>query len=197
MRIAVHTGEARIRDDRYYAGPSIIRCARMRALGHGEQVLVSGSTADLLAGEMPAGAQLLPLGVHRLRDLSEPVRVFQLAHEKLPEEFPPLRSLDSLPNNLPGAVSGFIGRHAETLRSGEAARRAPTRLLGRSGGGGKTRLAAQVAASVLEHYPDGVWWSELAAVLDPAQVPFAVMNSVGIGDDRGMGPVERVDRVSR
>lgn len=152
VRIAVHTGEARIRDERFYAGPSIIRCARLRALGHGEQVLVSGTTADLLAGQMPAGAQLLPLGVHRLRDLAEPVRVFQLTHEKLAVTFPPLRSLDALPNNLPAAVSGFVGRHVELT---ELAKLLDTHrlvsLVG-PGGGGKTRLAAQVAAGVLERY---------------------------------------------
>lgn len=180
------------RDERYYAGPSIIRCARLRALGHGAQVLVSGSTADLLAGEMPPGSHLLPLGVHRLRDLAEPVRVFQVAHEKLPEEFPPLRSLDALPNNLPAAVSGFIGRHQQIADLGKLLEEHRLVSLVGPGGGGKTRLAAQVAASVLERCPDGVWWTDLAALSDPAQVPFALMNSLGIGDDRGMGPMKRV-----
>jgi hypothetical protein len=110
VRMALHTGDAQVRDDRFYVGPTIIRCARLRALAHGDQVLISSTTADLLADRLPTGAALLPLGLHRLRDLRQPERVFQLSHPALCSHFPPLRSLDQLPNNLPVQLTSFIGR---------------------------------------------------------------------------------------
>ena len=150
VRIALHTGEAQLRDERSYTGPSIIRCARLRALAHGGQVLISGTTSDLLADGLPEGAALLPLGVHRLRDLRQPERVFQLSHPELPSSFPPLRSLDALPNNLPAQLTSFVGREAELaeLVALAAGHRLIT-LVG-VGGCGKTRLAAHVAAELAE-----------------------------------------------
>jgi len=194
VRMALHTGEARLRDERYYTGASIIRCARLRGLAHGGQVLISSTTADLLADGLPDGAALLPLGIHRLRDLRQPERVFQLAHPLLPGEFPTLRSLDALPNNLPVQLTSFIGREAELAELGSlvGAHRLVT-LVG-EGGAGKTRLAAQVAAEVAEAHPDGVWWVELAQVADPDLVARAVMVALGIGDDRGFEPLERITR---
>ncbi|MGH9037698.1 MAG: adenylate/guanylate cyclase domain-containing protein, partial [Acidimicrobiia bacterium] len=141
VRMAVHTGEAQIRDELYYYGPSIIRCARLRALAHGGQVLLSNTTADLLADGLPDRAALLPLGVHRLRDLRQPERIFQLAHPALPAQFPLLRSLEALPNNLPLQLTSFVGRERELgeVRGLLEGRRLLT-LTG-AGGCGKTRLA--------------------------------------------------------
>jgi predicted ATPase/class 3 adenylate cyclase/DNA-binding CsgD family transcriptional regulator len=192
VRMALHTGEAQVRDELYYVGPSIIRCARLRGLAHGGQVLISTTTADLLADGMPPSAALLPLGSHRLKDLRQPQRVFQLAHPALPSEFPPLRSLDALPNNLPAQLSSFVGREGEL---DELAALLPDHrfvtLVG-PGGVGKTRLAAQVAAHASEDHPDGVWWIDLAAVSDPEFVPMAVLGALGLGDARGLSPLERV-----
>ncbi len=192
VRMALHTGETQVREGRYYSGPTIIRCARLRALAHGGQVLISGTTADLLADGLPSGASLLPLGVHRLRDLRHPERVFQLAHPQLAAAFPALRSLDALPNNLPVQLTSFIGREAELAQLGALAAEHRLVTLVGAGGCGKTRLAAQLAADVADVYPDGVWWAELAAVTDPDLVPWAVMNALGLGDDRGLAPVERM-----
>ena len=186
VRMALHTGEAGLRDDRHYVGPTIIRCARLRALAHGGQVLISNTTADLLADGLPPGAALLPLGVHRLRSLHRPERVFQLSHPGLPVDFPPLRSLEVLPNNLPVQLTSFVGREAELaeLRPLVSEHRLVT-LVG-AGGCGKTRLAVQLAAEVAERYPEGVWWAELALVSDPDLVPRAVMSALGLGDNRGL-----------
>jgi predicted ATPase/class 3 adenylate cyclase/DNA-binding CsgD family transcriptional regulator len=192
VRMAIHTGEAQLRDERFYIGPTIIRCARLRGLAHGGQVLVSNTTADLLADALPAGAALLPLGHHRLRDLRQPERVFQLAHPGLVVRFPPLRSLDTLPNNLPAQLTSFVGREAELAEVATllASHRLVT-LVG-AGGCGKTRLAAQVAADGVDAYPDGVWWVELSPVADPDLVPRAVMGSLGLGIDRGLEPLDRI-----
>ncbi len=192
VRMALHTGEAQLRQERYYIGPTIIRCARLRALAHGGQVLVSGSTGDLLTGDLPEGATLVHLGIHRLRDLRQPERVFQLSHSMLPSAFPPLRSLDALPNNLPVQLTGFIGREAELGELETLAGEHRLVSLVGAGGVGKTRLAAQLGAEVAESHPDGVWWVELAQVGDPDLVPRAVLGALGIGDDRGFEPLDRI-----
>ncbi|MGH9001557.1 MAG: ATP-binding protein, partial [Acidimicrobiia bacterium] len=192
IRMALHTGEAQLRDDRFYVGPGIIRCARLRALAHGGQVLISSTTADLLADGLPEGGSLLPLGVHRLRDLRQPERVFQLSHPSLPRGFPPLRSLDALPNNLPVQLTSFIGGEAELAELGALVSEHRLVTLVGAGGCGKTRLAAQVAAEIADAFPDGVWWAELAPLTDPDRLPWAVMASLGLGDDRGLEPVERM-----
>jgi predicted ATPase/class 3 adenylate cyclase/DNA-binding CsgD family transcriptional regulator len=189
VRMALHTGEAGLRDERYYFGPTIIRCARLRALAHGGQVLISNTTADLLADGLPAGTALVPLGVHRLRDLHRPERVFQLSHPALPVDFPPLRSLDVLPNNLPTQLTSFVGWEAELAELCPLVSEHRVVTLVGAGGCGKTRLAAQVAADVAGAYPDGIWWVELALVSDSDLVPRAVMSALGLGDTRGLDPL--------
>src|SRR5205823_591114 len=104
-----HTGETELRDRDYY-GPAVNRCARLRAIGHGGQTLLSQTTADVVRDELPGELQLRDLGAHRLKDLQRPEQVFQLLHPSLPSDFPPLRSLDVLPNNLPLQLTNFIGR---------------------------------------------------------------------------------------
>jgi predicted ATPase/class 3 adenylate cyclase len=192
VRMALHTGEAQIRDDLYYVGPSIIRCARLRALAYGGQVVISNTTADLLADGLSDGAALLPLGVHRLRDLRQPERIFQLAHPTLPAHFPPLRSLEVLPNNLPAQLTSFVGREAELAELGQLlAQHRLVSLVG-TGGCGKTRLAVQVAAELAEVHPDGVWWVELAPLTDPDLVTRAVTGALGLLDSRSLDPLERI-----
>ena len=163
VRMGVHTGEGELRDDDYF-GPALNWAARLMAIGHGGQVLVSNVTAELVEHELGAGVELVDLGEHRLRDLSRPERVFQLVAPGLEVEFLPLRSVDVLPTNLPVQLTSFVGR-AEEVKAVEA-------LLGEHrmvtltgvGGVGKTRLALQVGADVLDRYRDGVWLAELAAV---------------------------------
>src|SRR5579872_3416765 len=165
VRMAIHTGHTEERDGDYF-GPAVNRVARLLAIGHGSQVLVSGASADLVQGELPPQAALRDLGAHRLKDLTHPEQVYQLVAPGLPVDLPPLRSLEALPNNLPLQLTSFVGRELEVLSVIEALNK--TRLLTfvGSGGVGKTRLALQVGADLLDSYPDGVWLIELAPISD-------------------------------
>jgi class 3 adenylate cyclase len=114
VRMAIHTGHTDERDGDYF-GPAVNRVARLLAIGHGGQVLVSGASADLSQGELPPRAALRDLGEHRLKDLTHPEQVYQLVAPGLASDFPPLRSLEALPNNLPLQITSFVGRDVEIL----------------------------------------------------------------------------------
>jgi predicted ATPase/class 3 adenylate cyclase/DNA-binding CsgD family transcriptional regulator len=179
VRMAVHTGEVELRDEGNYFGPTIIRCARLRAIGVGGQVLVSNATADLVGDRMPGDATLADLGLHRLKDLGRPERVFELRHPGIPARKRPLGSLDNLPNNLPVQLTSFVGRAVELS---ELRRLLPaTRVLSITGAGGcgKTRLATQLAADVLDVYAGGAWLVELATLNDPERVTAAIAAALG------------------
>ena len=117
--------------------------------------------------EIPVGSRLTDLGEHRLRDLGRPTRIFQLSRDDAREEFPPLRTLEAFPGNLPAQVSSFIGRAAEAAAVIAALSESRSMTITGVGGVGKTRLALQVAADVLPSYRDGVWLIELAPLRDP------------------------------
>jgi predicted ATPase/class 3 adenylate cyclase/DNA-binding CsgD family transcriptional regulator len=179
VRMALHTGEVQLRDEGNYIGGAINRCARIRALAHGGQVLLSRATHDLVADLLPAGVTLDDAGSHRLRDLARPEHVFQLVHDELPSRFPPLRSLDAVPNNLPAQLTTFIGRECQLreLRELVGERRLVT-LVG-SGGCGKTRLALQVAADAVDAFPEGAWFVDLASVGDEQLVAAVLLGAMG------------------
>jgi predicted ATPase/class 3 adenylate cyclase/DNA-binding CsgD family transcriptional regulator len=178
VRMAIHTGEAQVRDGSNYVGLAIIRTARLRSIAVGQQVLVSSASRDLALDQLGDAVLLRDLGEHRLKDLARPERVYQLAHSDLAGDFPPLRSLDAVPNNLPIRLSTFVGRSRELseLRSILTDQRLVT-VTG-SGGAGKTRLALQAAADSVDSFPDGVWWIELAPLTDPSAVVLAVAQVV-------------------
>jgi predicted ATPase/class 3 adenylate cyclase/tetratricopeptide (TPR) repeat protein len=186
VRMALHTGTAELRDNDYFGQP-LNRVARLLGTGHGGQVLVSAATQELTRDTLPTSSHLQDVGEHRLRDLGRPESVFQLLNPDLPSEFPPLKSLDNpdLPNNLPQQVTSFIGREneIETVKSLLTKTRLLT-LTG-SGGCGKTRLGLQVAADVLENYPDGVWLVELAPLSDPALLPQTVAQALNVHEEPG------------
>jgi predicted ATPase/class 3 adenylate cyclase len=165
VRMAVHVGHADERNGDYF-GPSVNRVARLLAIGYGGQVLVSGATADLVQGEMPAQTGLRDLGSHRLKDLAQAEQVYQLTAPDLPQKFFTLKSLDALPNNLPLQLTSFIGRENEIkqVRMLLGAQRLVS-LVG-TGGVGKTRLGLQVGADLLDQFEDGVWFVELAPLSD-------------------------------
>ena len=173
-RIGLHTAEAVIVDDTGYASLPINRCSRLMSAAHGGQIVLSGTTQALVGDQLPDGLALLDLGEHRLRDLGSPTRIFQAVLKDQDEEFPPLRSLDSFPGNLPAQVSSFIGRQAEVARVTAALGDSRVVTLTGVGGVGKTRLAIQVAADLLPRYREGVWLVELAPVTEQGGVAEAV-----------------------
>ena len=182
VRIAVHVGDAELRDGDYY-GRAVNRCARLRAAAHGGQTLLSGAAVDALAGRLPSGADLRDLGVHHLRDLAVMERVFQLDVDGLDADFPPLASAAS--NNLPAELTSFIGRDRE--RAEVAAMLGEHRLvtLTGSGGCGKTRLAVRVARDVLDSHPDGTWLVELAPITEAELVAQAIASVLGLREEPG------------
>jgi predicted ATPase/class 3 adenylate cyclase len=168
-RMGVHSGYSEFLGGDYH-GPAVNRAARLCAAGHGDQVLVSGATEALIGGGLPEGADLIDLGEHQLRDVARPMRVFQLAHPTLRADFPPIRSLDEVPGNLPRQLTSFVGREGEVARvCALVAERSLVTLTG-VGGVGKTRLAIEAAGEAAPVFPDGVWLCELAPVMDPAAV---------------------------
>jgi predicted ATPase/class 3 adenylate cyclase len=186
VRMGLHTGVCEERDNDYF-GPVVNRTARLEAVAHGGQVLVSTATAELVSESLPDGVALRDLGLHRLKDLGRPERIFQLEAEFLRPDFPPLASLDNpeLPNNLPAQLSDFVGRETELpeVRSLVASCRLVT-LTG-AGGCGKTRLALQAAAELLGDAGDGVWFAELAQLTDGEQAPAAIAAVIGVSSQRG------------
>jgi predicted ATPase/class 3 adenylate cyclase len=184
VRAAVHTGTADERDGDYY-GPALNRVARLLAIGHGGQVLVSGVTRDLAHSDLPAGASLVDLGSHRLKDLTEAAHVWQLTIEGLPAEFPALKSLDTIPNNLPIARTSFIGREQDITEVKDLVEHHRLLTLVGSGGVGKTRLAIQVGAELLDRYPDGAWFVDLAPISDPELVASVVAQAIGMSQQQG------------
>src|ERR1700687_749602 len=159
LRIGVHTGEVRLRNEANYSGPTIIRAARLRDLAHGGQTVLSGATEPLVVDRLPDGAWLTDLGTHPLRDLPRPERVVQLCHRDLRNEFPPLRTPSTVvAHNLPAQLTSFVGRQAEMNRLREALIGGRHVTLTGAGGVGKTRLAVQVAAELAGQFGDGVWY---------------------------------------
>jgi predicted ATPase/class 3 adenylate cyclase len=179
VRMALHSGATEERDADYF-GPAVNRVARLLDIVHGGQVVVSGTTTSLLRGAMPSDAELRDLGEHRLKDLVEPEHVWQLVAPGLPDTFPPLRSLGSLPNNLPRQLTQLIGRDAVVAEIESLVLEHPLVTLVGPGGVGKTRLALQVGAQLLDGSADGVWFVELGPLSDPALLANAVAAAFGL-----------------
>ncbi len=181
VRIALHTGQAELRDGDYF-GPTVNRAARLRAAGHGGQILVSDATAALVRERLPDRAGLRDLGVRRLKDLLEPEHISQLEHPDLVSRFPPLDTLDARPNNLPVQPTAFIGRDDTVATVRGLLRRDEVRLVTLTGPGGigKTRLALRVAADLVDEFDDGAWFVPLAAVAAPEAVPGAIAMALGV-----------------
>jgi predicted ATPase/class 3 adenylate cyclase len=185
VRMAIHVGEATPVDGDYLA-PVLNRLSRVLSAGYGDQILLTAA-ARALASTLPPGHDLRDLGQHRLRDLLEAERIYQLVGPDLPSQFPPLKTLDRQPHNLPSQPTEIIGRESELEQLHALLTTPGTRLvtLTGPGGTGKTRLAVQAAADVLEAFPDGVWWTPLAALTDPALVLEALAASLGVREQAG------------
>jgi len=189
VRMGVHVGEAEPRDGDYLA-PALNRLARMLAAGHGGQILLSAAAATLARDGLPPQTSLRDLGVHRFRDLLEAEHVFQVVHPALQTDFPPLASLDARPNNLPNQPNPFIGRDGEIADLVGLLRDERARLvtvLG-PGGSGKTRLALQVAAELLDAFSDGVFFVPLASVTEAALAPVTIAAALALRESADQSP---------
>ncbi|HEV2029082.1 MAG TPA: adenylate/guanylate cyclase domain-containing protein [Candidatus Dormibacteraeota bacterium] len=195
VRMGLHTGEARPASAASgvdYVGFEVSRASRIAAAAHGGQVLVSDTTESLVRDLLTPGLTLRDLGEHRFKDLVRPQRIHQLLIEGLPDTFPPLRSLDATPNNLPTQMTTFIGRERELAKAVELLEKTRLLTLTGPGGSGKTRLALHLAADVLDRYPDGVWLVELAPVTDPAGVGPTIAAAAHIGERPGRPAVDTI-----
>jgi predicted ATPase/class 3 adenylate cyclase len=184
VRLGLHTGEAQERDGDYF-GPALNRAARLMSAGHGGQIVCSHATADVIRDALPADVGLVDLGEHRLRDLTRSEHVFQIEHPDLRREFPPLRSVDTLPGNLPVQQNDFVGRAAAIEQVGGLLADTAVVTLTGPGGVGKTRLALQVAAGLQPEFAEGAWLVDLAPVNDPERVAATTLETLGftLADD--------------
>ncbi len=179
VRMALHIGNADERDGDYF-GPSVNRVARLLAIGHGGQVLLSRAAQASIAANLPGDVTLIDLGLRRLKGLSQPEEVWQLSIAGLPSDFPPLDSLDARPNNLPVQVTPLIGREQELEHvKGLINAHRVVSILG-SGGVGKTRLALQAGADLIDRFDHGVWFADLSPIRDPELVASVVARILGI-----------------
>jgi predicted ATPase/class 3 adenylate cyclase len=181
VRMTLHTGAAEERDGDYF-GPPVNRVARLLSAAHGGQVLLSAATQEMVRDELPSGSALTDLGEVRLKDLFRPERVFQLSAQGLPSEFPPLRTLESYRNNLPLQPTPLVGREKEVSEVCDLLRGEQTRLLTLigPGGTGKTRLALQAAADLLDDFPEGTFFVSLATLSEVERFFSAVAETLGV-----------------
>jgi predicted ATPase/class 3 adenylate cyclase/Tfp pilus assembly protein PilF len=192
VRMALHMGAAEERDGDYF-GPPVNRVARLLSAAHGGQVLLSTATHEMVRDQLPAGINLAELGEHRLKDLFRPERVFQLLAPELPSEFPPLKTLDAYRNNLPLQPTPLIGREEEVAQVCDLLHSDETRLLTLTGPGGigKTRLALQAAADLLDDFPDGTFFVALATLTEAEMFFSAVAETLGVRET-GEQPLDEI-----
>jgi len=191
VRMAIHSGSAEVREGDFF-GPALNRTARLMAIGHGGQVLVSSTTSALVADDQVPGSELVDLGEHRLRDLDRPEHVYQVVATGLRREFPPLRAVAEHPTNLRPQVTSFVGRERELAEvRGLLVRSRLVTLVG-VGGTGKTRLELQVAADALDGYRDGAWLVELAPLSDPELLVAEIGRALRVQQQPGQPPIDTI-----
>ena len=185
VRMGINTGAAQAgatadRDADYTGYLTLTRVERVMSLANGGQILLSNASAELLRSELPDGVTLRDLREHHLKGLLNPEHIWQVDAPDLPHEFPPLESLNAIPNNLPQPLTSFVGRERELAEIKQLLLTTHLLTLTGPGGTGKTRLSLQTAADVLETFPDGAWFVELAPIADPVLVPQTVATALGI-----------------
>jgi predicted ATPase/class 3 adenylate cyclase/DNA-binding CsgD family transcriptional regulator len=198
LRIGVHTGDVQLRDEGNYAGTTINKTARLRDIAHGGQTVISGATEEMVEDQLPDQAWLTDLGRHTLRDLPRPVRVAQLCHPDLRNDFPPLRTADAIAaHNLPAQLTSFVGRAAQITEISRSLADDRLVTLTGAGGAGKTRLAIEVAGQLGSQFPDGVCYADLAPITHPELVPLTVARALGLPDQPGRSITETLLRSVR
>ena len=189
LRMGLHTGEPQISESNY-VGIDVHRAARIAAAAHGGQVLLSERTYKLVERQLPKGVTLRDLGEHRLKDLRQPKHLYQLDITGLPAEFPPIKSLDALLNNLPVQLTSFVGREKEARELKKLLENTRLVTLTGAGGSGKTRLALQAAAEMIGHFHNGVFFVALAPITDPGLVTSTIAQALRLTETAGRSILE-------
>ena len=184
VRMGLHTGRGELGGDDY-VGIDVHRAARIADAAHGGQVLLSDATARLVEAALPPGVRMRPLGEHRLKDLTNPEHLHQLEIKGLPSEFPPPRSIESRPNNLPAELSSFVGREAEIDQVERLLQQSRLITLTGTGGSGKTRLAIRVASRMVGSFADGVCFVDLSSIAEPTVVASTVAKALRVPEQGG------------
>lgn len=184
VRCAIHTGTVESRGGDYF-GLTLSRAARMLNASYGGQTLLSEASKALIDSKLPEGAILYDHGPQRLRDLERAEHLFELRHPSIPVDVQGLRSMNELPNNLPEQVTSFVGREELIERVTDSLDRGRLVTLTGSGGSGKTRLALQVAQTVLDSFADGVWFADFSTVTDPSLAVKAVATALNLREQAG------------
>jgi len=194
VRMGIHTGTSHLNEasapTTYSGYATLAATQRIMSAGHGGQILLSGATRELVRDALPANAELVDLGEKRLKDLMRPEHIYQLNIAGLPTTFPPLKTLDLFPNNLPVQLTTFIGRENEIAEIKQELEDHRLITLTGSGGTGKTRLLLQVAAELLDHFDHGVWFVELAPLADPELISQTILSAIGISEQPGKMSIE-------
>jgi predicted ATPase/class 3 adenylate cyclase/DNA-binding CsgD family transcriptional regulator len=183
VRMGIHTGEAELDGNDYRGYRTLSFIQRLMSAGHGGQILVSNTAENLLREQLPEQIKLRDMGMQEFADVPAPTRVFQVIVTDLPTEFPPLRTINNLPNNLPTQLTSFVGREKELADVKRLLQNTHLLTLIGPGGTGKTRLSLEAAGEMLHLYPDGVWFVELARILDSQLVPRTTAIAIGLRDE--------------
>src|SRR5207248_7239056 len=189
VRMGLHTGDG-VLSGSDYVGMDVHRAARIASAAHGGQLIVSEATRALIEHSLPAGARLRDLGKHRLKDILQPEHLYALVIDGLPAEFPPPRTQEARPNNLPLQLTSFVGREDQIGEIRELLSQVRLLTLTGPGGTGKTRLAMQVSAETVPNYTDGAFLVELSPVTDPGLVPAVIARALGVAEVAGVPILE-------
>ncbi len=181
VRMGIHTGEAFPNETGgYVVAHTLNRAARVMSAAHGGQILLSQESAALCERMLPGDIELIDRGQHRLKGLSWLEHLYQVSGIGLEKEFPPLKTLDLHPHNLPYQITSFLGREREIAHVRQRMKDCRLMTLTGPGGVGKTRLSLEIAVQALEDFPDGVWFVDLAPVNEPEQVIKVVADATGL-----------------
>ena len=180
VRMGIHTGSAELHGNDYRGYLTMAKVQRVMSVAYGGQVLLSNASTELLHNELPKGITLRDMKEHRLKGLPDSEHLWQAVAPDLQQDFPPLQSLNEIPNNLPTQLTTFIGREKEVEQIKKRLEKKRLVTLTGSGGIGKTRLSIQIASELLSDFPHGVWSVELAPITDPALVTRAVCTALDV-----------------
>ncbi|HXW76288.1 MAG TPA: adenylate/guanylate cyclase domain-containing protein, partial [Candidatus Eremiobacteraceae bacterium] len=196
VRIGIHAGIAEERDGDYF-GPTVNRVARLMSIGHGGQVLVSDAVRERIEGHLTGDITLIDLGLRRLKDLMRPEHVWQVTIAGLPSDFAPLMSLDARPNNLPIQTTPLLGRETELTAVKHLLASHQCVTISGAGGVGKTRLAVQVGADLIDHYEHGIWFADLAPIADAGLVPSVIARALEVAQSGDPVETSVIDWIKR